>query len=81
MPTLETDPLVNMLLENDTPIFKTDKYRAHTLKCSGIEKLVLLIYGICSYWKNGEGYHSKGKIWTYLETYDTLDDLVQAIQR
>ena len=81
MPYLETEPFITTLLNNDTPIFKTDKYRAHTVKFDGNEKIVLLIYAHCSVWKNGEESHSKGQIWTYLETYDTLDDLVQAIQR
>jgi hypothetical protein len=66
--------LVDLLLKEE-PVFETPRHRVQILN----GRYVLLLKGIMDAWHNGECYTSKGKIWNYLESFDTLSELVTSI--
>ena len=66
--------LVDLLLKEE-PVFETPRHRVQILN----DRYVLLLKGIMDAWHNGECYTSKGPIWSYLESFDTLSELVTSI--
>ncbi len=68
-----TEQFVEVLVDHNEPIFTTRSHMAHLVKANGKDRFVLLTYGFST--------SPGGKSWQYTAIFNSLNELVQSIDR